>query len=48
MVVVREVLEAREADSPGGKKITEAEYAEIGAKVAAAMESATPLPKKCQ
>ncbi len=44
--VVREVLEARDEDSPGGKAITEAEYAEIGAKVVAVVEKVTPLLKK--
>lgn len=43
---VREVLEARDEDSPGGKKITEAEYAEIGAKVVGIVEAITPFFKK--
>ena len=46
VIVVREVLSARKDGSPGGSKITEAEYIKIGEKVVIVVQDIAPLIKK--
>jgi len=43
---VREVLNARDPKSPGGSKVTEGEYIDIGKRVVDIIQAVTPLFKK--